>query len=130
MAEPKTVAQLVAEAKARIENLTPAEVRDEVARGAVLVDLREPGERTASGVIPGAVHVPRGMLEWRADPTSSYHEPALDPSKRIVLHCAGGGRSALAVETLRAMGYGNVAHLDGGFGAWAQQGLPTEPATD
>jgi rhodanese-related sulfurtransferase len=66
------------------------------------------------------------MLEFRADPTSSYHEAALDPGKRVILHCASGGRSALAARTLRELGYGDVAHLDGGITAWAEEGMPVE----
>jgi rhodanese-related sulfurtransferase len=89
---------------------------------ALLVDLREPGERGESGTIPGAVHAPRGMLEFYADPTSPYHMAELEPNRRTVLYCASGGRSALAVMSLRELGYTNVAHLDGGIKAWAVSG--------
>ena len=123
----KTAAQLVAEAKGRVENLTPDEVAAEVAEGeAVLIDLREPAERAQNGAIAGAVHAPRGMLEFWADPSSSYHRPEFDPNRRVVLHCAGGGRSALAADTLQQMGYSNVAHLEGGFTAWKDAGQPVE----
>ena len=122
---PKSASELVAEAKQRVENLTPDDVEREMAAGAVVVDLRE-SEELAGGRIPGAVHVPRGMLEFRADPTSPYHDAALDPSARVILHCAAGGRSALAAATLKEMGYENVAHLDGGFGAWQGAGKPVE----
>lgn len=122
---PKSAADLVAEAKAQVENLTPDAVEAELASGAVLVDLREP-EEVAAARIPGAVHVPRGMLEFRADPTSPYHLDGLDPDQRVILHCAGGGRSALAATTLQQMGYTNVAHLDGGIGAWQEAGKPIE----
>ena len=123
----KRAADMVAEAKSSIENLGVDDVAEELAAGdAVLVDLREPEELTASGKIPGSVHVPRGMLEFRADPTSPYHQDPLDPSRRIILHCASGGRSALAAATLQQMGYENVAHLDGGFTAWKDSGQPTE----
>lgn len=122
----KKAADLVAEAKSQIENLGPDEVEDELQRGdAVLVDIRDAPERE-HGSIPGAVHVPRGMLEFRADTTSPYHQEPLDPSKRVILHCASGGRSALAVRTLQTMGYENVAHLDGGFDAWKESGKPTD----
>ena len=83
-------------------------------------------ERQEQGAIPGAVHAPRGMLEFWADPTSSYHRAEFDPNRRIILHCAGGGRSALAAETLQQMGYANVAHLDGGFNAWKAADRPVE----
>lgn len=120
----KTAADLVAEAKQRVENLSVAQVADEVARGALLVDLREPDERSQQGVIPGAIAAPRGMIEFWADPTSPYHRPELDPARRIIFHCAGGGRSALAADALQQMGYENVAHLDGGFTAWNAAGQP------
>lgn len=123
----KTSSELVAEAKARIENLSPAEVASELADGrALLVDIREPDELRVSGTIRGAVHVPRGMLEFYADPASPYHRPEFDPAGRIILHCASGGRSALAAVTLRELGYAQVGHLDGGLKAWKEQGYPVE----
>ena len=67
------------------------------------------------------------MLEFYADPTSPYHWPEFRPDRRVVLHCASGGRSALAAVTLARLGYGDVAHLDGGLKTWKEQGLPTEP---
>ena len=128
----KTAAELVAEAKQRVENLTVDQVATELERGdVVLVDLREPNERAQHGVIPGAVAAPRGMLEFWADPTSAYHRPEFDPNRRVVLHCASGGCSALAAETLQQLGYTNVAHLEGGFNAWKAAGRPVgaaEPA--
>lgn len=123
--EAVTAAGLVASAKARIQNLSPAEVRSELSHdGTVLVDLREANELTENGVIPGAVHAPRGMLEFYADPTSPYHRAEFDPNGRIILACASGGRSALAVVSLQEMGYSNVAHLDGGLNAWKERGFP------
>ncbi len=110
-----------------MEGLDPDAVEDEVSSGkAVLVDLRETEELASHGRIPGSVHVPRGMLEFRADPTSSYHQEPLDPSRRIILHCASGGRSALGAATLRSMGYSDVAHLDGGFTKWKEAGKPVK----
>ena len=122
----KKVTDLVAEAKARIENLDVAGVDKELADGVLLVDLREPAELTQAGRIRGSVHVPRGMLEFRADPTSPYHQDGFEPERRIILQCATGGRSALAAAALQDMGYTNVAHLDGGFKAWAAAGRPIE----
>jgi len=122
---------MVAEAKARIENLTVEQAAQEVERGDVLlVDIREPEERVADGSIPGAVGAPRGMLEFWADPTSAYHRPEFDPSKRIILHCASGGRSALAAATLQEMGYGQVAHMDGGAKAWKDSGRPMQEGAE
>ena len=126
MAGQSTAADLVAQAKSRTENLSPDQVAEEVALGAVLVDIRDAEERIANGSIPGAVHASRGMLEFHADPTSPYHRDELDPSKRTILHCASGGRSALAADTLKSLGYTNVAHLEGGINAWKSEGKETE----
>ena len=123
----RTAAQLVQEAKSSVENLTPDQVAAEIAAGkALLVDVRDAPERSTNGAIPGAIHASRGMLEFYADPSSPYHKAGLDPAKRVILHCASGGRSALAAQTLKAMGYANVAHLDGGFAAWQAAGKPVE----
>lgn len=121
----KTAAEMVAEARARTEDLSPDQVVKEIADGAVVVDIREPHER-AAGAIPGTVAAPRGMLEFYADPASPYHKQEFDPESRVILHCASGGRSALAADTLKALGYTNVAHLGGGFGAWKEAGNPVE----
>jgi rhodanese-related sulfurtransferase len=122
----KSASELVSAAKNQVENLDVEAVERELASGdAVLIDLREAEELT-NGRIPGSVHVPRGMLEFRADPTSTYHQQPLDPAKRVILHCASGGRSALAAATLQSMGYSKVAHLDGGFTAWKDAGKPVE----
>ena len=123
----KTAADMVAAAKGRIENLTVDQAAEEIERGdALLVDIREPDERESSGSIPGAVAAPRGMLEFWADPTSPYHREEFDPGRRTILHCASGGRSALAAAMLQDLGYTNVAHMDGGAKAWAESGRPTE----
>ena len=123
----KTAADLVAEAKERIQNLTVDQTAEELERGDVLlVDLREPDERQEHGAIPSAVHAPRGMLEFWADPSCSYHRAEFDPNRRIILHCGGGGRSALAADILQQMGFANVAHLDGGFQAWKAADRPVE----
>ena len=119
-----TVVELVTRAKAQIENLTPAQVAREAAEGAVLVDLREPAELQNDGMIEGAIHAPRGMLEFYADPNSPYHRDELDPSRRTILYCASGGRSALGAVTLAGLGYADVAHLDGGIKAWKSDGRP------
>jgi len=129
----KTATDLVAEAKQRIQNLTVDQMAEELEQGDVLlVDLREPDERQEHGTIPGAVHAPRGMLEFWADPTCSYHRAEFDPTRRVILYCGGGGRSALAADTLQHMGYADVAHLDGGFKAWkaAERPVEDEQATE
>jgi rhodanese-related sulfurtransferase len=123
--QPKTAAQLVQEAKQRVENLSAEHAAAELERGdALLIDLREPNEQAQHGMIPEAISAPRGMLEFWADPTSPYHRQEFDPQRRIILHCASGGRSALAADTLQQLGYTNVAHLAGGLKAWAEDGRP------
>lgn len=124
-----TATTMVAEAKGRIENLTPEEVAAEIEAGALLVDIREEEETKREGRIPQAVFAPRGMLEFWVDPTSPYHREEFDPERRVVLYCASGGRSALASDTLQRMGYKNVAHLDGGLKAWKDQGRQVEHVT-
>jgi rhodanese-related sulfurtransferase len=121
----KTAKELVAEAKSQIENLTPQQVQEELASGnVILIDVREADELKQNGRIEGAIHAPRGMLEFYADPAMPYYKPEFDKTKRIILHCASGGRSALAVTTLQEMGFTNVAHLDGGLKAWKEAGKP------
>lgn len=124
----KSAMDLVKEAKQKIENLTPQQVRDAVSSGnATLIDIREAEELQQDGKISGSVHAPRGMLEFYADPSLPYHKPEFDKNKKIILHCASGGRSALAAATLQQMGYDQVAHLDGGIKAWKEAGLPVAP---
>jgi rhodanese-related sulfurtransferase len=123
----KSAADLVKEAKQQIENLAPQQVAEELLNGDVtLIDIRESEELQLNGKIPGSIHASRGMLEFYADPTLPYYKPEFDKSKRIILQCASGGRSALAAVTLKQMGFENVAHLDGGIKAWKEAGLATE----
>lgn len=125
-----SVLDMVAEAKESVENLTPSELATELEAGDVLlVDLREAGELQDQGVIAGALHAPRGMLEFYADAATPYHREEFDPDRRTVLYCASGGRSALASSVLKQMGFSNVAHLDGGFKAWTATGNPIEQAS-
>ncbi len=125
-----TAAEMVAEAKKRVENLSVDETAQELEAGdALLVDIREPAERAENGAIAGAVEAPRGMLEFWADPTSPYHRDEFQPARRIILHCASGGRSALAAATLQDLGYERVAHMDGGFNAWKEAARPVQDAS-
>ena len=127
----KTVGQMVEEAKKRIENLSVAELEREMTRGGVQVlDIRDVRERTKLGFIPGSMHVPRGMLEFWLDPTSHYYSGKVDPTKRIIVYCAGGQRSALAADVLREMGFPSVAHLDVGFNGWAEAGREVEKESE
>ena len=92
----------------------------------VLVDIRDIRELQREGRVPGAVHCPRGMLEFWIDPQSPYHKPMFAQDKRFVFFCAGGLRSALAAQTAQRMGLKPVAHIEGGFGAWKKLGGPVE----
>jgi rhodanese-related sulfurtransferase len=104
---------LVDRAKAQIDNLSPDELAAEIENGeTVVVDIRDVRELYLKGKIPGAVHAPRGMLEFWIDPASEYYREVFDPSKRYVLYCAGGGRSALAAKVMKDMGYPDVGHLE------------------
>ena len=111
--------------------LSPAAFSTEAERPfTVMIDLRETDERVAEGSIPGAVHVPRGLLEFRADPMCADHDPRLDPRCRILLHCADGRRSALAATTLHELGFHDVAVLDGGLVTWLDEGRPVVGRVD
>lgn len=118
----QTAASIVAEARTRVENLTPVEVLAALDGETLLVDVRQEHERVQDGFIPGDLFAPRGMLEFWADPASVHHRPEFRPERRVVLYCASGGRSVLAADTLRRMGYRRVAHLDGGLQAWKEEG--------
>ena len=123
----KKIFALVDEVKQEIENLSVADLKRELDDPNVLVaDIRELQERVDLGTIPGAKHTPRGMLEFWADPQSPYYRDWFQEEKRIVLFCAGGGRSALAAKALQDMGFANVAHLEPGFSGWQEAGEPVE----
>ncbi len=113
---------MLTEARSRIVRYTPAEAA--AADDVLLVDLRSVDERERSGVIPGSRHVPRSVLEWRADSTSEWHDPEL-MGKRLVLVCAQGYSSSLAAASLVELGV-DAGDLEGGFEGWAAAGLPVE----
>lgn len=114
----KPAKDLVAAANQAVETLTVEQAKPLIEKGEVqLVDVREP-EEWAKGGIPGAVHIPRGLLEFQADPTNPAHKTELHSGKKLLLYCAAGGRSALAAKTLKDMGFPNVAHIAGGYTAW------------
>jgi rhodanese-related sulfurtransferase len=121
----KTAAELVQEARTHIKNVSPRDALREIASGeAVVLDVREPAEWEQH--IQGSVQVPRGLLEFAADPASPQHKPGLDPSRRVIVYCRSGVRGTLAAFTLKAMGYENVANLDGRFTAWKEAGFPID----
>src|SRR5690606_39226020 len=92
----------------------------------VFVDLRDPRELEREGRIPGSLHAPRGMLEFWIDPESPYHKPVFSSGKTFVFYCAAGWRSSLATKTAQDMGLVPVKHIEGGFSAWKEAGLPVE----
>ena len=120
----KPIFELVDETKRHLDNLSVEQLQNEMRDrdDLLLVDIRELQETVDLGTIPGARHAPRGMLEFWADPASPYYRDYFAEDKRIVLFCAGGGRSALAAGALKDMGYADVAHLDVGFNGWAKSG--------
>lgn len=127
MTAQKSAGDMVKAAKQEIENLSPQQARAEIAKGNVtLIDIREPDEIKQKGKIAGSVNAPRGMLEFYADPSLPSYKPEFTKEKRIILYCASSGRSALAVKTLKEMGYKNIAHIDGGMNAWKAAGFPVE----
>ena len=123
---PTNVKDLLAAANAEVPRISPDEARKMVVeQNAVIVDVRDKPELQTSGKIPGSVHIPRGMLEFRADAETPYHDANLSKDRPIILHCASGGRSALSGQTLRNMGYQNVYNL-GGFKDWVEAGGDVE----
>lgn len=124
----KTVQAMIADADAQVPRISPQEAKTLLGRpDVVFLDVREPGEVAASGKVPGALAVPRGLVEFRADPASPLHDAAFDRAKTVIAYCASGGRSALVGKTLKDMGYGNVYNL-GGFKGWLDAGGDAEKA--
>ena len=123
-----SVKQLMADANGAVPKIGIEEARKLVAKeGALLVDVRDGTEVAKSGKLKGAVNVSRGMIEFRADADTPYHDPQFRKDRPVILYCASGGRSALAGKVLKDMGYGNVHNL-GGFKDAADAGFETEPA--
>lgn len=125
----KTAAEMVAAARARIEEIeTPDLIAMVDYPDVVIVDIRDPRERDR-GYIPGSVHAPRGMVEFWIDPDSPYFKPVFGEDKKYVFHCASGWRSALTVATLQDMGF-DASHLKEGFSTWEAQGGPVAKPED
>jgi len=126
---PETPADMLAEARKTVPEISAAEAKSKLERREVdlIVDVREPKEWD-SGHIPGALHAPRGMIEWYADPSYANHKAQLAEAreKNVVIHCATGGRSLLAAQSLQRLGFKNVSSMAGGFNDWSAKGLPVE----
>jgi len=123
---PTTVKEMLAAARAVVPTITPEETAALVAQGkAVVVDVRDGTEVQASGKVKGALHVSRGLLEFKADPESPMYDPSFQKTKTIIVYCGSGGRAALAGKTLKDMGYADVRNL-GGFQDWMTNGGAVE----
>lgn len=121
-----SVKEMMDAANAAVPRITPAQAKEMMAKGNTLVvDVRDGPEVEKSGKVAGAVHVSRGMLEFRADPASPYHDKNFDKSKQVILYCASGGRSALSGKVLKDLGYDQVYNL-GAFKDWAESGGSVE----
>jgi rhodanese-related sulfurtransferase len=121
-----TVKQMLEAANAAVPRITPAQAREMIDKGNTLVvDVRDAPELEQTGKVAGAVHVSRGMLEFRADPESPYHDKNFGRDKTVIVYCASGGRSALSGKVLKEMGYERVYNL-GAFKDWADAGGPVE----
>lgn len=123
-----TMKELVADARSRVAAISPPEAQDGASKGGLILDVREPAELETDGRIAGALHVPRGILESRADASSQTAEARLTgirTSGRVHVLCASGGRAALAADTLRRMGY-DADLIEGGLDGWKSAGLPVE----
>ena len=126
---PITSKDLVAAANAAVPRISTAAAQEMIAKGALLLDVRDAPELEAMGRAAGSHHIPRGMLEFRADPASSYYDAELQQDRPVILHCASGGRSALAGKLLVDMGYAQVFNI-GGFKDWKEAGGPVEEPVD
>jgi rhodanese-related sulfurtransferase len=124
------VKQLIQAADAIVPRITPARAREMIEDGnALVVDVRDAPEIEKSGKVAGAVHHSRGMLEFRADPTSPYYDDKFGSAQTIIVYCASGGRSALTGKVLKEMGYGQVFNL-GAFKDWVESGGPVDKPID
>ena len=127
----KPVKELVAEANKVITTLSIDEARAlQDAGDGVILDIRDVRELWRDGTVPGALHMPRGMLEFWADPESPYHKDVFVSGKTLILYCASAWRSALATKALQDMGVPNVAQMEGGFSAWKERKLPIHTVSD
>ena len=120
---------MMAAANAAVARIPVEKAQELIAEGALLLDIRDAPGLELKGRATGSHHIPRGMLEFRADPASPFHDPELRMDRVIVLHCASGGRAALAGKLLKDMGFAEVYNL-GGFADWQGAGAPVEEPVD
>ena len=126
----QTVSEMIAAARLLINQFSVHEAAElQRLDAAILIDLRDVRELQKMGIVPRALHAPRGMLELWADPDSPYHRPVFRIEKKLVLFCASGLRSALAARTPQDMGMDNVLDMEGGFTEWKMQDLPVDYLT-
>ena len=124
----KTVDELLADARAKLDRLEPREAQAAVESGeALIVDIRADSQRAADGVVPGAAFIPRNVIEWRVDPATDYRDERLTSGKRVVVMCNEGYQSSLVAATLQELGLVGATDLAGGFQAWRGAELPVEP---
>ena len=127
----RTISDVLASAQSRLDRVTPAEAWRRSRDGWLIVDTRSSDDRRARGVIPGSVHAPLSVLEWRVDPASGHQDPAIAGHEdRLILVCADGYSSSLAALRLWEIGYGRTTDVVGGMGAWIAAGLPLSSAGD
>jgi rhodanese-related sulfurtransferase len=124
---PKTVDDLLAEARATLDRIAPKQALDELADGSLLIDVRTSEQRTEHGEIPGSIPIGLNVLEWRLDPASEWRIPqATDHDVRVIVFCQQGYSSSLAAARLQTLGLSRATDLVGGFEAWRDAGLPVE----
>src|SRR5687767_12278655 len=123
----RSIMDIVKAAMEEVRGVSPQEAAALMDKGALVVDVRDPPELQTGGKVMGAVKASRGMLAFRAEPKSPYHNPVFDPGKTVILNCASGGRSALAGKALRDLGYDDVRNL-GAFKDWVESCGAVEPA--
>lgn len=126
---PLTAAKMLEAAHAVVPKISTGDARAKMADGALLLDIRDAPELQLKGRAEGSHHIPRGMLEFRADPNTPFHDPELRFDRPVILHCASGGRAALAGKLLKDMGYGEVYNL-GGLKDWVEGGGPASEPVD
>jgi len=129
----KTLADLLDEARSRLDRLAPEDALEAQSAGALLIDTRSADERARDGVIPGALHIPRSVLEWRLDPDAdpAFHNPhVVGLDQHLILVCAHGESTSLAAVTLHDLGFARATDLAGGFAAWQAAGLPVHAAPE